>query len=1165
MVCDTHTVTTDMDWNGSGDHEHVSSWCRWDDWVTGQPQYSSSTSSGFKPGNSGWGSRFPNSLPFGETLGSTNPVRLLQLADYPEGPGETLTGISLVQADGRVRYGWRHRLGEHSVVELADRADEPVILGVPPSPRWSPVIEARGGPVPPVSDADRAAGVLRRLAGGQRRFDGGVIALTVGSDQRLWGVGQELTTMSDPRNPSGWITVRTNVLFSLRQDAGDYREAAVLNGTSVEWPCRISSTSGGFIYVTSEAFAGPGNSGPVYRYRSADGSLSNIRGRIGRLVHSSLRQLSDGKLYGTVPDGYVRMSEDGEQVEIIPLLAHGITGFNRGVVESADGWLYILGQNGGASGAGGIVRCRRDGSDATRWAGFHGMEWLPSSKSALLVARDGFVYGTRAGEGGDSSLFRVDPSGKPVSLASARSGTACQTDPVFGGGNCHSFNPGIRFAGAPVEGPDGELYGLSGSAIYRVWTPHQHDPGDLRLEPVVQHDDLIGPQGISDPEVWAQSDSGVLFIPTLTGIWSFLPGQHGLQPIFKVHSAGRDGRRPAGPLVRDHQGAIFGVTDNGGIVDEGTLFSASEDGTIGAVLHTFTGSPGNVRKPSGFLVLGNDGWLYGTSQQGDRHDFSPRLYRVHPGTGRFEVLATLPGRFDGDHQPRCGLIKSRTGALIGTTPRGGSSDLGTLYRYDPPTGSLTVIHEFGASAEDRWRAWPELLEAADGLLYGLASGDATNQLNADGLFRIGLTGEGYRILTRLERTKATMQISGGLTETRDGNLYAVRQWTDRPGTNSAFMGEILRFVRSASADEPARMESVFRSPNEGELGLRPSGRLIESPDGSLVGLSQSDIVLYRFQPATGHVEPLARRGRMTLAQEHGSPARHSSPEQLDDHYLVSLADYRSGAVRKLSAYPSLRPVAREGVVIRERYRNQVSVYFGSLFFGDANPPFEARGLPPGVSPESVRYGSIQSATIPAGTYTIQVIGNSGGFWPPLTATNALTLIVEPVPVLADPTPAVLPVGATEFRLTGSVTPSLTPDGITVSWTTSATSLSPAGRYPILPEFAGNVDLLVNYAISTNESVLTLVEARPQVAVDSGDPGVMALTFPGIPGIRYDLEFRLGLADSAWKSLGSIATPSVDPVMKSLRPLGSDEIYVRVTPRWSWEPAPPALASPDPEP
>ncbi|MBN8558868.1 MAG: NAD(P)-dependent glycerol-3-phosphate dehydrogenase, partial [Burkholderiales bacterium] len=64
-------------------------------------------------------------------------------------------------------------------------------------------------------------------------------------------------------------------------------------------------------------------------------------------------------------------------------------------------------------------------------------------------------------------------------------------------------------------------------------------------------------------------------------------------------------------------------------------------------------------------VLGNDGWLYGTSQQGDRHDFSPRLYRVHPGTGRFEVLATLPGRFDGDHQPRCGLIKSRTGALSG--------------------------------------------------------------------------------------------------------------------------------------------------------------------------------------------------------------------------------------------------------------------------------------------------------------------------------------------------------------------------------------------------------------------------------------------------------------------------------------------------------------------
>jgi uncharacterized repeat protein (TIGR03803 family) len=225
------------------------------------------------------------------------------------------------------------------------------------------------------------------------------------------------------------------------------------------------------------------------------------------------------------------------------------------------------------------------------------------------------------------------------------------------------------------------------------------------------------------------------------------------------------------------------------------MFSARTDGIGAAVIHTFTGGEGDVLTPSGFLAEGDGRWIYGTSQRGGHFDWVPKVYRIHPEQDRFEVVADLPGRFRRESDNPCGLMRSRSGDFFGTTPRGGTANLGTLFGFSPATGQVTVLHEFDLTPDDRWRAWPELLEARDGFLYGLASGETTNQVQADGLFRLNpLTGE-YRILATMDRSADTsLSIRGGLIETLEGDLFAVRSSSRVGWSDNQVLGEVLRVV-----------------------------------------------------------------------------------------------------------------------------------------------------------------------------------------------------------------------------------------------------------------------------------------------------------------------------------------------------------------------------------
>jgi uncharacterized repeat protein (TIGR03803 family) len=178
-----------------------------------------------------------------------------------------------------------------------------------------------------------------------------------------------------------------------------------------------------------------------------------------------------------------------------------------------------------------------------------------------------------------------------------------------------------------------------------------------------------------------------------------------------------DGSFPVGGLIRGSDGALYGVTSNGGAADTGTVFTLKPDGTGYTVLHEFSGvdsasvnTGGAV--PSASLTLGTDGLLYGVTATGGA-DGGGVVFRLsRDGTG-FTVLHEFSGADDGNF-PAAALVKDRAGNLYGTTAAGGSAGQGVLFQLQ--AGGTGFAPAYALQSGDGTSA--ALVEGSSGLVYG---------------------------------------------------------------------------------------------------------------------------------------------------------------------------------------------------------------------------------------------------------------------------------------------------------------------------------------------------------------------------------------------------------------------------------------------------------------
>jgi uncharacterized repeat protein (TIGR03803 family) len=282
----------------------------------------------------------------------------------------------------------------------------------------------------------------------------------------------------------------------------------------------------------------------------------------------------------------------------------------------------------------------------------------------------------------------------------------------------------------------------------------------------------------------------------------------GSKSVLWTFGTGSDGAQPNGPLLESKDGNFYGVTEEGGIYGGGTVYKISPAGAE-TVLWSFGGA-GDGFTPFGTLFQASDGNFYGVTQEGGPKDRGT-IFRLTPdgeervmvllgdydqyltsgglvqgrdgnlyGSTRFAFYKlTLDGTFSimasyDDYLPEIGfepdgrLIQASDGNFYGAMGTGDGSLYGSIFRVTP-SGEITLVHAFGdISASSIFWDQPSgaPYQAADGNLYGMTQ--AT-------LYRVTLDGTYTTLYSFNDDTPGLPGLNqvAAVSQGLDGTLYGV--------------------------------------------------------------------------------------------------------------------------------------------------------------------------------------------------------------------------------------------------------------------------------------------------------------------------------------------------------------------------------------------------------
>ena len=138
-------------------------------------------------------------------------------------------------------------------------------------------------------------------------------------------------------------------------------------------------------------------------------------------------------------------------------------------------------------------------------------------------------------------------------------------------------------------------------------------------------------------------DTRRIFFAT-AGLLAALSAQTTAAPVQLVKTFDKvpDGAYPSGRLLVGLDGAIYGANTQGGTNDHGTLFKVNPNGTGFTVLKQLD-SPVTGKNPFGGMVQGPDGTIYGTTVAAARRVArSSKSSRTAPASRSFSSSSITP-------------------------------------------------------------------------------------------------------------------------------------------------------------------------------------------------------------------------------------------------------------------------------------------------------------------------------------------------------------------------------------------------------------------------------------------------------------------------------------------------------------------------------------------
>jgi uncharacterized repeat protein (TIGR03803 family) len=325
-----------------------------------------------------------------------------------------------------------------------------------------------------------------------------------------------------------------------------------------------------------------------------------------------------------------------------------------------------------------------------------------------------------------------------------------------------------------------------------------------------------------------------------------------------IHSFGidRDGSYPSGGVISDSNGALYGLTSNGGANSGGSAYKLSPPSTDGGtwrqnVIYSFgTVNAGGIEPSGSLLFEPGTHTLYGTTSRGGS------LYGVAfqltppngPGQAWTEtILHIFAGGKDGEY-PMSGVISNGHNTLYGTTFSGGKYLAGTVFRLSPPkpggTWTESILYTFTGGVDGGSPAG--LVMDSTGALYGTTS--SGGQYKHGTVFKVTPPAGGgpwtESVIYSFTGGSDGSAPQAGLIFDAEGSLYGT---TLQGGSGLCYTENLLTYCGTVfklappTAQGEAWTETVLYNFLAGSDGALPQSSLIFDSTGSLYGTAESGI------------------------------------------------------------------------------------------------------------------------------------------------------------------------------------------------------------------------------------------------------------------------------------------------------------------------------------